>query len=865
MPPTTPTAPEKGANSALSEQLGLGEKQGSAQGSTEQADQFKAAFQAVIGGVNQCLQYTAAHAEQGKHDPLSAKREKSCQAFQVALGKIDPTNKATAQAAIDQVLTAVKGLQSTVVATKQAVEKAFTAWTAKQSTFDELGDKVREMVEWRHVKATKLQEVVATIAQMANLRKYEEAVGALEQIGLKIGPIFEEYQRQRQAQEEYDVLLPNVEPNLAEALTCEFAGLEGASAAIAETEAAMRAAAESRDFVTALAKLQNLEQLITDYLDQLAELRAQREQYEQARAALDPKLTEASSCQYGALATLDQEIADLTSRLDEAAAAEDYEQALTRVQELSEKVDEKLARVAEIDAKRDEYHQARTALDPRLAEASTSQYEALQELDQELADLTTRTDEAAAAEDFEQAVVLVHELSAKVDEKLACVAQLDALKVEYEQRLAALQPDLTEASVSEERTAYAAPIQAEMARIQTEMEAAATAQDFESAVALLGDLEAKVAEFFAAIEAKKQAYEAARAAALTPLGECRLAVNSFPSLNAKLVALQPLQQAMQASEDAGDYVQGITDAQALQKAAAAYLVEATALAKKSQDQADALTKELDAESGVARKEKAREWANKLTPDELVALPTNTRNRLMEELHEGGLDDEDKEALHEIYKVPTLDADYEREMIKTRAEFIEKLQNDPEMAEARKNWGTMSPDKRLDVLRKAAKVHAKTFDHEKIEGVPDLTLKDNPVTDRNSNGVYDPNTGEIGINTVKKTDSGHVPKFNDFDLSMNLIAHEAGHRHQQMLAEKVNKTPPDIKPGDPMYEQARSFAINDKYYASYKEKYGSGPETTPYNVYKNQPQEAASRRSGAALHSAEIGKDDDHDHDHDHEH
>jgi hypothetical protein len=56
--------------------------------------------------------FKVAYAEKSKHEPQAAKRDKSCQAYQVALDRIDPTNPVVAQRAIDQELAAVNDLQA---------------------------------------------------------------------------------------------------------------------------------------------------------------------------------------------------------------------------------------------------------------------------------------------------------------------------------------------------------------------------------------------------------------------------------------------------------------------------------------------------------------------------------------------------------------------------------------------------------------------------------------------------------------------------------------------------------------------------------------------------------------------------------
>jgi chromosome segregation ATPase len=479
-------------SAGLKQELGLGEPTPQSQGSTEQADQFKAAFQAELAKINESLQYTAAHAEKEKHDPQAGKRDKTCSAFQLALGRIDPTNPSVAQGAIDQVIAAVKGLQTSVENIKTAVERAYNAWTSRESDLDSVVEKVREMVEWGHGKAAALQQIVDAIMSKANLRKYEEALQGLEQLLGKVGSIYEEFQRQKAAQEQYDAGLATLEPRLAETSTCEFASLEAKSQEIAASNDRMRQSAESKDYVAALECLQALEGLVSEYIDQVTQLRQKKTEYEAARAALDPKLAEASTCQFQSLAELDQAIAGLTTQMDEAAAADQYDQALQLVTELTTKVDEKIARTAELEQKKAEYEAARAALDPKLAEASTSQYAVFAELDQAIADLTTRTDEAATAEDYVQAVELVTQLTAKVDEKLTKLAELEAQKAEYEAARAALDPQLAQASTS--RHESLAKLDEQIADLTTKLDAAAAAEDYAQALLILRELSAKVTE-----------------------------------------------------------------------------------------------------------------------------------------------------------------------------------------------------------------------------------------------------------------------------------------------------------------------------------------------------------------------------------
>ena len=411
--------------STVTEQLGLGEPQQATAGSTEQADKFRADFQAEQGPINDALQYTAAHAEEAKHGPLAAKRDKTCSAYQIALGKIDPANPSVAQGAIDQVMTAIKALRSTVESLKEAVEKAYDAWIAKESDFDDAGEKIREMVDWGFEKATVLQQVVEAIAGKANGRKWEEALQALEQLAQKLTSLYADFCDQKAAKEAYDDALPGLEEQLGDVATCEFASLEAESVDIVAAADQMRQAAAEKNYVSAVEQLKAVAERVADYLARLEELRASKEKYEQIRAELDPRLGDASTSEFALLADLDEQIAGMTTQMEEAAAADDYELAAQVAQDLSAKVDEKLERSAELAAAQEEYETGRAALDPRLGEASVSKHESLAADEEKIAALTSEMDAAVAAGDFVAARDKMNQLQSLVDKNLADEAQLD--------------------------------------------------------------------------------------------------------------------------------------------------------------------------------------------------------------------------------------------------------------------------------------------------------------------------------------------------------------------------------------------------------------------------------------------------------
>ncbi|MGL4512187.1 MAG: hypothetical protein ACRCT8_03795 [Lacipirellulaceae bacterium] len=848
-------------STGLKDQLGLGEP--SAPSSTAQADNFKASFQAAAEPINKALQYTAANTHPSKHDPHASKRDTTQQAYQAALAKIDPKNAGVAQSAIDQVLAAVGGVASTVEPFRAAVEKAYNEWTARQPEADALADKVREMIEWGHGKAGALQQVVEAVVAKANEKLYEEALQALDQVAAKAKAIIEEYEKQRAAQQEFEPQWEALLPRSEALLTFNFKTLQPDLDAIATARSAIEGCVASKDYVSALAQLADLESKVAAAEQKSAELQQERGEYEAQRSGIDPKLAEAKTKPFKALAEIDAEITAATGHVDEAAAAEDYAQSTQLVGELATKVNEKLTRAAEIEAKKTEYETARAQLDPTIQQASTCEFKALADLDPPIVDLTTQVDQAATDEDYERSSQLLCDLATKVEEKVIKSDELTAKRSEYEAARAELEPRLQEASTCEYEAL--AELDQQIDAATGELDMAAEGQEYDQALLIVTDLTAKVDEKLARvaeIELKRAEWEAARKGAVEKLTECTLVANSYATLKGDQDALKPKLDAADAAAEGQDFDKALQLATELTTACDAYMGKAKTEQEKYTKRAGELNKQLDDADAVNREGVARTLANALTPDELKHLPTETKNRIMQELETGGLSDDDKRALDNIYKVRSLDPEFEKVDRLKREELIDKLKNDPELAKARENWKTMSKDDKLKVMEKVAGIHTGVYGTADMEPKMSVKSYDKPPTkdaDGNvtgwNNGIYDFSNGELTINTnpyVASEEPYEGVKFNNFDKSMDLAVHEAGHRYQQYLVKEV--TAGNIPKTDPRYQQAISFKVNDGYYTS-----------EPADVYENQPMESHSRESAATIWAAGIGSPDKKEHKHEHAH
>ena len=328
-------------STGLKEELGLGEP--AAESSSEQAEAFRADFQDELARINEALQYLAAYAESSQHAALSIKRDKACEAYQVALSRIDPADAAVAASGIDQVTAALAALSSEVDTVKQTVEKSYTAWQDNQDAFERESNHVREMVEWGHQKAATLQQVVDVILAKSNERKYAEAHTALSQLQPKSAPLYEDFLRQKSVQEEYQSAWALLEPQLPADSECEFQSLQEMHDKIASSLTQMHQAAEGKNFEDALENLQHVELLATDYSAQADQLRDQEQEYEKVQAELEPKIDDARQISDDALAEYDNAISDGQSQLEQAAAAEDHDQATEHLHEIASAADNKIA------------------------------------------------------------------------------------------------------------------------------------------------------------------------------------------------------------------------------------------------------------------------------------------------------------------------------------------------------------------------------------------------------------------------------------------------------------------------------------------------------------------------------------------
>jgi hypothetical protein len=172
-------------------------------------------------------------------------------------------------------------------------------------------------------------------------------------------------------------------------------------------------------------------------------------------------------------------------------------------------------------------------------------------------------------------------------------------------------------------------------------------------------------------------------------------------------------------------------------------------------------------------------------------------------------------------------------------MIDKIKSDPAFKNARENWDKLSEKQRVDIMQKAVDYQADAY------GIPKTTIETYSEDDPTDYGYYRHSDGKLHINAHDS-----ALKNGGFDEAIDTAVHENGHRYQHMLVDKLNND--EIKEGDPLYNQAMTFKMNDGYYVQPVKK-GKSPTPNTGPEYFTQPMENHSRTTGSAVQAAGIGK------------
>ncbi|MBL8362533.1 MAG: hypothetical protein JNN18_18755 [Rubrivivax sp.] len=556
-----------GGNPAPSD-AGGGGQQTQPQGSDQQANEFKAAFEAEQGKINEHLQYTSANAEASKHSGYASRRDALYGKFQGALGAIDRNDPSKAQGAIDAVLGEARSLCAEVTTFRQETEAAKSEWDSKQASFDEAVHHVEELESWEDAQAGTLRGQAESIRGHTNERRWREACSALDGLLPSLQPVYEEYSKQKEAKPQYEQRLAEHTAKL-ESLKAVDRPSQPMTAKAGEADAALQEAkgkADAKDFVGGVQGMEQV-QAKADELDRLANDPA-RQQYLADSQGLEQQSTPQPEPAFQSLDADWAAISEAQAQAQPKADAGDYAGANQSLADSKGKREEFQRKHDELVQQKQEYETLLAQLQPRIQAVSMSdpQYAKLEPMVQELSGVQTQMEAAAQADDYAQALTLATDLSTRLDTIEQAKQEIDAKKQEYETALATLQPRIQAISQSDPAYSRIEPQLQEITQAQTTMEASAQAGDYDQAMTQLQDLTTQVDSYERAkseIDQKKQEYETALAALQPRIQAISQSDPAYSKIEPLLQEITAAQGAMEASAQAGDYDQAMMQLQDL--------------------------------------------------------------------------------------------------------------------------------------------------------------------------------------------------------------------------------------------------------------------------------------------------------------
>lgn len=400
----------------------------------------------------------------------------------------------------------------------------------------------------------KAQQVLGDVT--GRVEAYEQALQSLDE--------------QKQA---FQAAWDEVQAKLSQVEQSTFKKLEAQQQEITAGRAPVEAAAAQEDYEQATTLASELSAKCDQYATAVTELEQQRQAYETAWNALQPRYEQTAQSEFQKLAPMQQEMTAIKGRIDAAVQAEDYASAVTQVNDLATKVDTFLADADKARQERQAYDDAWAVVGPKFTEAQQSTAPKLATQRDELSAQRQAIDAAVQAEDYAQAKSLTDDLGARTDSYLEEVRKLEELRAQYDSALSALQPELD--AVGASPSASLQPLRDEIGRIKGEMESAAASEDFESALRHVEDLRGKAAAYRQELDKERQQYDQQRERVEPGMQE--LNTCTFAQLEAKKAAVLSAYQAMVQKGDAEDYAAAAAAGREVEVAVSDFLAEAKTL------------------------------------------------------------------------------------------------------------------------------------------------------------------------------------------------------------------------------------------------------------------------------------------------
>lgn len=224
------------------------------------------------------------------------------------------------------------------------------------------------------------------------------------------------------------------------------------------------------------------------HLDYLRQKEAQKG-YQSLMDRLSSRLNDAASSRYLKLQPMQEDMDAIRAKMELAAKAKDFVQALQIATDLGSKLDTYEKALSELDASRKSYEDALNSIQPRLTNACLP-HPKLELLQKDLLAVQDQMAAAAQVEDFKRALEFVKDVSTKLDAFAAALTELERQKKAYDDALAPLRPRLDKVCQSE--SPALAPLQEELIKIQEAMDLSAKSENYDQALILAKNLSANL-------------------------------------------------------------------------------------------------------------------------------------------------------------------------------------------------------------------------------------------------------------------------------------------------------------------------------------------------------------------------------------
>jgi chromosome segregation ATPase len=423
----------------------------------------------------------------------------SLQPMQQEMATVQTQMESAAQAEdYAQALTQVQDLSTKLDALEQAKaeidqqkQEYETALAALQPRIDavSVSDPAYAKIEAQLQEIAQAQTTMDAAAQAGD---YDQANTQLQDLSAKVDAYELAKTEIDQKKQEYETALATLQPRIDAVSVSDpaYVKIEAQLQEIAQAQTTMDAAAQAGDYDQANTQIQDLSAKVDAYEQAKAEIDQQKQEYETALAALQPRIdaVSVSDPAYTKIEAQVQGSAQAQTTMEASAQAGDYVQANTQLQDLTAKVDAYEQAKTEIDQQKLDYETVLAALQPKLPTTCPANAK-LSTLDAEITTLKGQMEAAATSKDYAKALEVANQVSAKADEFQKALAEFEKNKQEYQAAVKALQSKLpTTCPVNPSLAERHSQVMA----LKSQMEGAASSQDYAKALELAKQLTSKL-------------------------------------------------------------------------------------------------------------------------------------------------------------------------------------------------------------------------------------------------------------------------------------------------------------------------------------------------------------------------------------